>query len=319
VSLCLALADDFSGALEVGAKFAGQGIASVVTTRPQASACAPALVIDTETRHVTAPQAAASVRRLAAEARGLRLIFKKTDSTLRGNIAAELSALAAACPGSPVVYVPAYPEMGRTVRGGQLLVNGVPVHQTEFARDPLNPIHDSRIPAAPGVEIRDAQSPEEVGAIAEEFLRGEGTLLAAGPAAFAEAIARRIDLPRAAVPAFPWVRRCLIINGSPHPRSAGQIAAFRGAAGWLVCPDPPPGAVGRRLDAECFDALIIFGGDTAYAIMEALGVHVLRPVGDIVPGVPLSRFEFGGRELCLITKAGGFGDIGILQTIRERL
>src|SRR5690349_20260005 len=89
-----ALADDLTGALEVGAKFAG----AAVTTRLAWDCRSDAMVIDTETRHAPPDAAAAVIRRLACAAHELRarFVFKKTDSTLRGNIGVELSALAQA-------------------------------------------------------------------------------------------------------------------------------------------------------------------------------------------------------------------------------
>src|SRR4051794_25466561 len=128
--MILALADDLTGALEIGAKFAAAGIPATVSTALAWDRSTPVSVIDTETRHLPAAEAAAIIGRLARVADNVRLLFKKTDSTLRGNIGAELDALAAVFPASRVVYVPAYPRMGRTVRDGTLLVNGVPVHET---------------------------------------------------------------------------------------------------------------------------------------------------------------------------------------------
>src|ERR1043166_8822965 len=112
------LADDLTGALEIGAKFAAAGISAAVSTTLAWDQDATALVIDTETRHEKPSEAAAIVHRLAREAGDFRLLYKKTDSTLRGNIGAELSAMAEAFPGARVTYVPAYPLMGRTVRNG---------------------------------------------------------------------------------------------------------------------------------------------------------------------------------------------------------
>ena len=65
------------------------------------------------------------------------------------------------------------------------------------------------------------------------------------------------------------------------------------------------------------DALCIFGGDTAHGILKAIGNPPLRPLGEIVPGVPLSRVT--GRDLILITKAGGFGPVDVLPAIRRAL
>src|SRR5262245_58458732 len=83
----LALADDMTGALEVGAKFSAVGIRTLVSAKPVAAESAGALVYDTETRHRSPHAASQEVRRFVLHT-GLtrpRLIYKKTDSTLRGN------------------------------------------------------------------------------------------------------------------------------------------------------------------------------------------------------------------------------------------
>ncbi len=52
------------------------------------------------------------------------------------------------------------------------------------------------------------------------------------------------------------------------------------------------GAVARDILAKmALDALIIFGGDTAYDILQAIGEPRLRPIGEIIPGVPVSRVD----------------------------
>jgi uncharacterized protein YgbK (DUF1537 family) len=316
-----ALADDLTGALEVGAKFAASGIPASVSTTLAWDHDAPVSVIDTETRHVPPAQASEIVNRLAREAAGVRLLYKKTDSTLRGNIGAELAALAAAFPGTHVAFSPAYPLMGRTVRNGMLLVHGVPVSETEFARDPLNPVRVSHVPSLVGecVQVFDAETDVEVARIACDLLSRGDTSLAAGPAALAEAIAARIEVPRTPVPPFPKARRCLVVNGSLHPLSIQQ-AAMACDADWMIVHDGRPG-VGERVRAlvNDFDALVIFGGDTAFAILRALECPVLRPVGEIVPGVPLSRGRCHGRDMIIMTKAGGFGPVDILASIRHLL
>lgn len=315
-----ALADDLTGALEVGAKFAAAGIESTVGTHLTWDNRTTASVIDTETRHMPAAVAAEIVGRLAREAVGARLVYKKTDSTLRGNIGAELAALAAGFPGSRVAYVPAYPLMGRTVRNGILLVHGVPVHETEFARDPLNPVRDSHVPSLAGecAQVFDAETDADIARVADELLRMHETLLAAGPAALAEALAARIG-GTSVQSAFPKARRCLVINGSLHPLSARQAAMACDGA-WTIVHDGAPGVGERVLRlVDNVDALIIFGGDTAFEILRVLGCPVLRPIGEIVPGVPLSLTPYGGRDLIIMTKAGGFGPIDILAQMRNLL
>ncbi len=50
-----------------------------------------------------------------------RIVFKKIDSQLRGNVAAEVGAL-----DGDVMVAPALPVEGRIVRGGVLYVDGEP-------------------------------------------------------------------------------------------------------------------------------------------------------------------------------------------------
>ena len=320
--MVLALADDLTGAIEVGAQFAAAGLRALVTTRHTWDGEEPVRVIDTETRHRGAEEAAGVVGRLAAEAwrRGARLIYKKTDSTLRGNIAAELEAVARACGDSRLVYVPAYPAMGRTVKNGHLLVDGVPVELTEFARDPLNPVGSGDVAGWFGdaglVEVVDAETDEKVGEVADRLVRAEGTVVAAGTGALARALARRMGAI-GEQPRFPAVRRCLVVNGSLHPASARQMAAFAWDGEWVAFDGRA--VEGMRGAVAGFDALAVFGGDTALAVLGALGCEEVRPYGEIVPGAPVSRIRVEGREITLITKAGGFGAVDILATIRRLL
>jgi uncharacterized protein YgbK (DUF1537 family) len=72
-------------------------------------------------------------------------IYKKVDSTLRGNIAAELQAVLDVTRAEHAVVCPAFPSIKRTVVNGTLLVDGVPVHETGFARDPVSPVTRSDI------------------------------------------------------------------------------------------------------------------------------------------------------------------------------
>ena len=324
----LALADDLTGALEVGAKFAAEGIASVITTDASLECTAPVLVIDTETRHLPPELAAAHVTRVLEQAHkpGVRLIYKKTDSTLRGNIAAELEALAAFY-GTRVVYAPAYPAMGRTVTDGRLYVNGVLLEQTSFAQDPLNPITDSRVPAGIFCDVE-----EDVAEAARRILQAEPPSLAAGTGALAGELAQRMEIQRGGKPPLPRIRSCLILNGSLHDASARQLEHLAGDEDWTVMQWTPQ--TGRSpmeiadengrgirdaLKSTSFDAVLVCGGDTVYGMLKAVGFPPIRPMGEVVTGVAISRVAIDGRDIYLITKAGGFGEIDILTQIRKKL
>jgi uncharacterized protein YgbK (DUF1537 family) len=325
--IVLALADDLTGALEAGAKFAGRGVRSAVTTRVGVGGNYPVLSVDTESRHLRPEEAAATVR--AAVLAGVRILYKKTDSTLRGNIAAELGALAEVHPGSRIAYVPAYPAMGRTVRNGRLLVHGVPVHQTSFAADSLNPVPDNSIARLLGddlpCDIHDGETDADVAQAVASALADPRCRVIAGPASVAEALAAQLDLPRRPVEAWPRVERCLIVSGSQHEISVRQIewatehgcASPEPAAEWRILPGGTGRVVRDLLAASVVDGLMVFGGDTAFGILEALGRPLLEPIGEVVAGVPVSHVA--GRKLVLISKAGGFGDEGVVGQVKDTL
>jgi uncharacterized protein YgbK (DUF1537 family) len=333
----LAIADDLTGALEAGAKFAARGMPSVVTTASANDYSEPVVVLDTESRHASPALAAAKVAGRAAGWDGL--VYKKTDSTLRGNIGSELRALELLY-GGPVAYVPAYPGMGRTVIDAFLYVHGVPLADTPFARDPLNPVRDGRVrsvldPACDCV-IFDGRTAADVDDAAGVILASESFRIVAGPAAIAEALAARLGSP-SPIP-WPSLGRCLVVNGSLHDTSRAQIrmAVDRGTIStgadspwFLYEPDVPEGGdpldiarstgveVARLLSSERFDAVLVFGGDTAHGLLESLGLPVLRPLGEILPGVPLSSID--KRREFIMTKAGGFGPPDLLARLRRRI
>jgi uncharacterized protein YgbK (DUF1537 family) len=65
--------------------------------------------------------------------------------------------------------------------------------------------------------------------------------------------------------------------------------------------------------------LVLFGGDTAFGVVDALGIGGFQPVREISQGVVVSSARQGGRDLFLVTKAGGFGEADVLVRIREML
>lgn len=335
----LALADDLTGALETGAKFAANGLSVSVTTNASVEPVQSTVqVIDTETRHMRAVDAQRAVKRLAEQAARQHpsLVYKKTDSTLRGNIAAELKGLLEGFPDRELVFAPAYPAMGRIVRDGQLLIHGVAVCKTEFGSDILNPVVESDVRKILGdlpALVLDGATDDDVLAAARLVLASKPSAIAAGPAALAGALAvawnGRANLGPP-VFQFPNVRHCLVVNGSMHSASKAQVEAAKSSGCFgkhWCCFDETIGGEGveraRRTglrvfelrQEHCFDAIIVFGGDTAYGIHCAFGSPPFQPYGEIVPGVPVSAA--GG--MTWITKAGGFGPPEILGEIRRLL
>ncbi|BDC51774.1 Hrp-dependent type III effector protein [Bryobacterales bacterium F-183] len=248
----------------------------------------------------------------------------------------ELWALQKVYPGRELLYVPAYPALGRTVRNGHLVLNGTPIHETEFARDALNPIRTSDVGyvMAPAVgEILDSETEDDLGAIAQRIAADPGRYLMAGPAAIARYLAASgsgsrqddgISLGRLAE------RRLLVVNGSRHSTSAGQIEfargrglferlpwsefQYQGGGSGVARAEAAGGEVRACLQRGSFDGILVFGGDTAYGIYSALHEPFLEGAGELLPGVPISRSQSG---LWWITKAGGFGSVDLLERLSQ--
>ena len=153
------IADDLTGALDTAAPFAAHGWRTCVVPWPGGSSrtgspswqrvagVSDVVVIDTASRHVAPREAArrvaaavAAARRAeAGAARDGRHFYKKIDSTLRGNVAAELAAFRAATAVACLPLAPAFPAQGRTTRDGAVWVDGRPLRQSAAARDALAP------------------------------------------------------------------------------------------------------------------------------------------------------------------------------------
>ncbi|GAB2969575.1 four-carbon acid sugar kinase family protein [Streptomyces pseudoechinosporeus] len=126
-SRVLALADDLSGAAETAAAL---GLPGRILLGPPTAPTpeGEAVVLDLDTRQLTADEAARAVRDVMAYADG-DLVLKKVDSLLRGNLASETAAYAEGAAG--VVIAPAVPVAGRTVRDGIVHLHGTALHATD--------------------------------------------------------------------------------------------------------------------------------------------------------------------------------------------
>jgi uncharacterized protein YgbK (DUF1537 family) len=196
-----------------------------------------------------------------------------------------------------------------------------------------------------------------VEAAARAFITSCTFRLAAGPSGFAAHLSRHVDMPRGQPPSLPCARNALIVNGSLHKVSLQQveqakrdgfgsidrhsIPAAPSVSGWIILEqENAPGnasldfakilakSVCQFLARSPIDMLVVFGGDTAYAFVEAIGNPLLHPLGEVMEGIPISRIEakhlgpykgHGDRDLYLITKAGGFGPPGVLTSIRDTI
>lgn len=273
------VADDLTGAMDCCGYFGGLGFGTAVYLGAPFSSEFEVLAVTTNSRaespSVARARVVEAVRQLAP-----RPIFKKIDSTLRGNIGVELSAIVEELGLQKALVAPAFPEMGRTTVHGVLLVNGVPVSETAFAADPVLPVKESNIP----ILLRRSTGRRVATASVEEIDAGEDSLhakIAAGPedlwvcdatraahlrtivraAALAEGrwllcgstgLAREMhvllgepDRTRRRANAGSAVGRALVLVGSLNPASAEQLLEAKKSIG-LISLDSVAKAPGPR-------------------------------------------------------------------------
>lgn len=251
----LILADDLTGALDTGLQLRRLGVPTKVLAEHSSEnhldeEWIPALVINTNSRHVRPQSAYQTVRNICREASRCKIdcLYKKTDSALRGNIGAELAAIADA--GYHTIYfAPAYPKLHRITRNGKQLIHQIPVDQSPFGLDRLNPIKTASIPellwearlpstvvgqeaalddlrGQQGIVVFDAETDERLGQIADWIAEAPGKFALAGCAGFAEHLRPilRYDQP-SKEPETVTYDGIIVISGSLNPLSFAQIKA----------------------------------------------------------------------------------------------
>lgn len=139
----LALADDLSGAAETSVALSTPGriLLGPLPGPVPLPADGEATVVDLDSRHLPGEAAAHAVRGVTSGIPEDVVLFKKVDSLLRGNLAAETRAYAEC--GQGVVIATALPAAGRTVRDGVVRLHGLPLHTTDAWRAEPGPAPES--------------------------------------------------------------------------------------------------------------------------------------------------------------------------------
>ena len=263
------VADDITGSGDIGSMLAARGWAVRVFTAAAfddpwrvagrlAETRTDCAIIDTDSRFDHPDLAREKVRR-ATEILlgwGAERLYKKTCSVFRGNVGAELDAMLEVAGEQSAVVVAAFPANGRTTRGGIHHVRGVPLAESEFARDPIHPRTESDLVAdlrrqtarpvdlvplervragdlalaGPGYHLCDAESQEDLAAIARA---AAGVRALGGASALAGELAAVWPPPPAFDPfegAAPGAAGgALVVAGSTMPQTRAQIAALEAA------------------------------------------------------------------------------------------
>jgi len=263
ISMRLAvIADDLTGAMDTGLQFAKCGLETEVILSQGSLSRAEAAVLSTESRDVSAAEAYHRVRVLGRQLRD-HLVYKKIDSTLRGNIGPELDGLLDGLGLARALVAPAFPSAGRTVVGGYHRVFGTLLTQSAFAHDPTCPAREAHVPTllaqqtgrtvgylplsvvelgksgvisalkaeSAAIVAADAAEQEHLRTLALALAELRDTWLPCGSAGLAQEWPQALGWSALAPTSHGWgssARPVLVVSGSRHPATARQL---RRAAG----------------------------------------------------------------------------------------
>lgn len=250
----LLIADDFTGALDTGIQFAEYGAATKMLTSSEIEEGLlendgiEVLVIDAETRHLSGSDAYRRVYYLVRKAveAGIPHIYKKTDSALRGNIGCELRAVMEASEEHFLPFIPALPAMNRVTENGIHYVEGVPIHESAFGKDPFEPVRTPYVrdlfaeedipvrlfPKADNyrtdftratIGIFDVATDEDIGRITAHLKQKCQLKVMAGCAGFASVLPSYLEIEKRQMK-FPKLDQPLLVAcGSVNPITRRQI------------------------------------------------------------------------------------------------
>lgn len=249
------IADDLTGAMDTGVQFAKYGLHTAVALTEDCVLQADVVVLSTDSRALRPTEANERVRAAAARLAG-RSVYKKIDSTMRGNVGAEIDGLLDSLDYERALVAPSFPSAGRTVEDGRLLVHGIPLEQSSFARDPLCPARESHVPGLVARQTRravghlplslvhqgpcainqafaecrepivvaDAIDQEQLGGLAVALVSADVAWLPCGSAGLAQEWLWALGVPK--VSPVPWPaddRPVLVVAGTRHPATQRQL------------------------------------------------------------------------------------------------
>jgi uncharacterized protein YgbK (DUF1537 family) len=299
--------------------------------------------ISTESRDVEPKLAAESV---AAACKwltnnGVRTIYKKIDSVLRGHVVEEVAAALESTGMQRAVLTPAFPKMGRIVTGGKLMLPAQPAFAPIDLREAFSSIA--------AVHIADAGNDNDLAAIVDRAFQEEANSLLAGSAGLATALASFLATrlpPRGNAPAHPRCDAALYVIGSPHNITAAQldylIAQRQTASRQLNAletdaavlagdrlivrvgrQNPSPeqcGPVWDWLGTHPRAGIVLSGGGTAAFFCEAAGAQAIELGSEAFPGIPWGILRGGlAHGRVVVTKSGGFGAENTLVEVDDFL
>lgn len=146
------IADDLSGACDTVVQFSNAGYKSIVLNQASniltVDSQYTAVAITTNSRDVIPEEAKIKMEEVCSYLKAIAniTVYKKIDSTWRGNIGMELEILIKSLDKKFALISSVYPQNKRIGLGGYLLVDGKLLHHTPMAQDPGSPTTEGYLP-----------------------------------------------------------------------------------------------------------------------------------------------------------------------------
>jgi len=147
------IADDLTGANDTGVQFAKKGYDTIVSILDmQSTVIIPnnldVFVMDTETRELESKTVRKRLKSILEKINLNKkdVVYKKVDSTLRGNIGVEIEEVMNILKKNICIFSPSYPSYQRITIGGYLVVDQKPLSLSEYSCYNSTQVENSFIP-----------------------------------------------------------------------------------------------------------------------------------------------------------------------------
>jgi uncharacterized protein YgbK (DUF1537 family) len=267
------IADDFTGAAEIGGIGLRYGLNVIIETEPVRFPGASLIIIATDTRSLRADEASKQIVKITEHLMQFnpKFIYKKIDSVLRGNIKEELLAQMKVSGKRRALVIAANPVFKRIIRDGIYYIDNIPLNKTRFSSDPHYPIRSSVVKEILGVNERfllynlkpDDKLPKNgliIGDVSgfddlkKWAVHKDKNTLLAGASGFFDALLETLKLsrPKKQEPPVHFGEKALFVLGSTFPRDKDFLNNIE-TNGYCLSNMPKEIYFNKNFDPSCLD------------------------------------------------------------------
>jgi D-threonate/D-erythronate kinase len=330
----LVIADDLTGAAEIGGIATAHGLSAIIHRGQFLKTPADVVILDTDSRLLPPPAGAHRIQSILSSVNpsAFRLIYKKTDSMLRGPVAAELLAALESLHFPRALFVPQNPSRNRIIENGHYLIDRIPLHNSPVAIDLENPPPTSEVcrlldpaqdfdlqclppgqpPLPRGITIGAAANASE---IRHWSTQQDSQTLFAGGADFFAALLESLGLhPNPAEPFAPPTSAIVIFGSASNP--SRDFVTKLAASGAVICdlPFAPSNALLQlRTTGYAFIAARSPVSSTRADQIRAAIADLIPP---ILSGIPVKTLIIeGGATASAVIDRQGWTTLQVKSTV----